>query len=63
MKRTGAKVIIMEPWYDKRTADRVASLTGAKVLVLPPSVGGQRNLTDYLAVMSNDIQQLANALS
>ena len=63
MKRTGAKVIIMEPWYDRRTADRVAGLTGAKVLVLPPSVGGRKGLDDYVDVMSYDIQQVADALS
>ncbi|HEU4564204.1 MAG TPA: metal ABC transporter substrate-binding protein [Gemmatimonadaceae bacterium] len=62
MKRTGAKVIIMEPFYDRRTADRVAGLTGAKVLMLPPSVGGIKGLDDYLAVMDYDIKQLAAAV-
>jgi ABC-type Zn uptake system ZnuABC Zn-binding protein ZnuA len=62
MKQTGARVIVMEPFYDKRTADFVASKTGAKVLVLPPSVGGMKGLDDYVAVMTYDIQQLANAL-
>jgi ABC-type Zn uptake system ZnuABC Zn-binding protein ZnuA len=62
MKETGAKVIVMEPFYDKRTADFVASKTGARVLVLPPSVGGIKGLDDYVAVMSYDIKQLADAL-
>jgi zinc/manganese transport system substrate-binding protein len=62
MRRTGAKVIVMEPFYDKRTADLVASRTGARVLVLPPSVGGAKGINDYVALMTYDIQQLANAL-
>jgi ABC-type Zn uptake system ZnuABC Zn-binding protein ZnuA len=62
MKRTGAKVIVMEPFYDRRTADFVASKTGAKVLVLPPSVGGVKGLDDYIQLMTNDIQKLAAAL-
>jgi zinc/manganese transport system substrate-binding protein len=62
MKRTGAKVIVMEPFYDKKTADFVASKTGAKVLILPPSVGGVKGVGDYISVMDYDIKQLAAAL-
>ncbi|HEX6537126.1 MAG TPA: metal ABC transporter substrate-binding protein [Gemmatimonadaceae bacterium] len=63
MKRTGAKVIIMEPFYDRKTADFVARNTGATVLVLPPSVGGVKGLDDYIALMKYDIDQVARALS
>jgi zinc/manganese transport system substrate-binding protein len=62
MKRTGAKVIVMEPFYDRKMADFVASKTGAKVLVLPPSVGGVKGLDDYIQLMTHDIRQLAAAL-
>ena len=62
MKRTGAKVIIMEPFYDRKTADFVARQAGAKVLVLPPSVGGMKGLNDYVAVIRYDITQLANGV-
>ena len=61
IKRTGAKAIIMEPFYNRKTADFVAARTGAKVLVLPPSVGGLKGLNDYIAVMKHDITQLASA--
>jgi ABC-type Zn uptake system ZnuABC Zn-binding protein ZnuA len=63
MKQTNAKVIVMEPFYDKKTADFVASKTGAKVLILPPSVGGTKGLDDYIQLMTSDIHQLATALS
>jgi ABC-type Zn uptake system ZnuABC Zn-binding protein ZnuA len=62
MRRTGAKVIVMEPFYDKRSADFVAQRTGATVLVLPPSVGGVRSITDYIQLMQFDVAQLAGAL-
>lgn len=62
MKQTGAKVIVMEPFYDRKTADFVASKTGAKVLVLPPSVGDTKGLDDYIQLMTNDIRLLAAAL-
>ena len=62
MKRTGAKVIIMEPFYDRKTADLVARQTGAQVLILPPSVGGTQAVGDYVTLMTNDIRALATAL-
>jgi zinc/manganese transport system substrate-binding protein len=62
MKRTGAKVIVMEPFYDRKTAEFVASKTGAKVLVLPPSVGGRKGVDDYVDLMKYDITQLAAAV-
>jgi ABC-type Zn uptake system ZnuABC Zn-binding protein ZnuA len=63
MRRTGAKVIIMEPFYDRRVADRIASLTGAKVLVLPPSVGGIKGIDSYVEMMRHNITALAAAVS
>ena len=62
MRRTGAKVIIMEPFYARKTADFVAARTGAKVLILPPSVGGTRVVSDYITLLDYDLKQLAAAL-
>jgi zinc/manganese transport system substrate-binding protein len=62
IKRTNAKVIIMEPFYDRKTADFVAGKTGIKVLILPPSVGGVKGISDYVQLMKYDIQKLAAAL-
>lgn len=62
MKQTGAKVIIMEPFYDRKTADVVARQTGAQVLVLPPSVGGVKGIEDYIALMQHDIRTVAAAV-
>jgi ABC-type Zn uptake system ZnuABC Zn-binding protein ZnuA len=64
VKRTGAKVIVMEPFYDRKVADLVAKQTGIKVLILPPSVGGLRGapVNDYVSLMQYDVAQLAAAL-
>jgi zinc/manganese transport system substrate-binding protein len=62
MQRTGAKVIVMEPFYQRKTADFVASKTGAKVLILPPSVGGIRGVDDYVALMRHNLTTLAAAI-
>src|ERR687889_2209353 len=64
VKRTGAKAIIMEPFYDRKVADLVAKQTGIKVLVLPPSVGGIRGapVNDYVSLMKYDMAKLAAAV-
>jgi len=64
MKRTGAKAIIMEPFYNRKDADFVASKTGAKVVIMPPSVGGLKGqkIDDYIDLMKFDIDLLANSL-
>lgn len=62
VKRTGAKVIIKEPWYDLKTAQIVARQTGAKVLELPVSVGGEKGIDDYIQLMTYGLTQIANAL-
>jgi ABC-type Zn uptake system ZnuABC Zn-binding protein ZnuA len=64
VKRTGAKAIVMEPFYDRKVADLVAKQTGIKVLMLPPSVGGIRGapVNDYVSLMKYDMAQLAAAV-
>ena len=52
----------MEPFYDRKMADLVASKTGAKVVILPPSVGGAKGLDDYIQLIGSDIKKLASAL-
>jgi ABC-type Zn uptake system ZnuABC Zn-binding protein ZnuA len=62
MKQTGARAIIMEPFYDRKTADKIARETGARVLVVPPSVGGAKGLDDYIELMKNSISVVASAV-
>ncbi len=64
IKRTGAKAIVMEPFYSRKEADFVAGQTGAKVVILAPSVGSIRGepVGDYIQLMQYDIRLLASAL-
>jgi zinc/manganese transport system substrate-binding protein len=59
IRQTGAKAIIMEPFYDRKTADKIARETGATVLVVPPSVGGAKGLDDYIELMRDNIRKVA----
>jgi zinc/manganese transport system substrate-binding protein len=59
VKQTGAKAIVMEPFYDRKVADLVSKQTGIKVLILPPSVGGVPGTGDYISLLKYDMAQLA----
>jgi ABC-type Zn uptake system ZnuABC Zn-binding protein ZnuA len=62
MKRQQVKVILMEPYFDQKTPNSIAAQTGAKVIVLPPSVGGEKTITDYIKLFDYDVNLLVNAL-
>ena len=62
MKRQGSKVIVVEPYFDLKTAQSVATQVGGKVLVLAPSVGGVKEAADYLGLFEFDINLLASTL-
>ena len=56
------KAIIMEPYFDRKTPDFIAEKTGAKVVVLYPSVGGKAGLDDYFKLFDYDLNELTKAL-
>ena len=62
MKRQQIKIILMEPYFDQKTPNSIASQTGAQVLVMPPSVGGEKTITDYFKLFDYNVSLLANAL-
>ena len=61
MKRENVKVILVEPYFDLKTPDAVARETGAKVVVLMPSVGGEKEITDYFKLFDYDVNLLVKA--
>jgi zinc/manganese transport system substrate-binding protein len=61
-KQAGAKVVVQEPFYERKMSDLVAKQLGGTVLVISPSVGGVKDASDYLTLMRHDIEALANAL-
>jgi zinc/manganese transport system substrate-binding protein len=61
MKRENVKVILVEPYFDLKTPNSVAARTGAQVVVLLPSVGGEKEVTDYFKLFDYDVNQLVRA--
>jgi len=62
MKRQGVRVLIVEPYFDLKTPNSIARETGAQVVVLLPSVGGEKSVTDYLKLFDYDVDLLVKAL-
>jgi ABC-type Zn uptake system ZnuABC Zn-binding protein ZnuA len=61
MKSEKARVILMEPFYNRDDAEAVAKKTGAKVVIVPNAVNEQ--VKDYIAMLDNVVTRLSNALS
>jgi zinc/manganese transport system substrate-binding protein len=47
VKASGVKGILVENYYDRKSADVVSRLTGAKVVVVPGDVGGLKEASTY----------------
>ena len=62
MKRQNVKIILVEPYFDLKTPNAIGRDTGAQVLVMPPSVGGTKEVTDYFKLFDYDINLLVEAI-
>ncbi|HYX21458.1 MAG TPA: metal ABC transporter substrate-binding protein, partial [Thermoanaerobaculia bacterium] len=56
-------VILMEPYFDRKTPEQIAAKTGATLLVFIPSVGGLPEIKDYFGLFDYDVKLLADALA
>ncbi len=63
MKRENVKILLMEPYFDSKTPNSIGSATGAKVLTMMPSVGGEKDITDYFKLFDYDIALLTQAFN
>jgi len=62
MKSDNVKIIAVEPYFDLKTPNAIARETGGQVVVLIPSVGGEKEITDYFKLFDYDIAKLKQAL-
>jgi ABC-type Zn uptake system ZnuABC Zn-binding protein ZnuA len=62
MKAQGVKLIVVEPYFDKKTPQAIATQVGGDVLELSPSVGGEKAVTDYIKLFDYDVSLLQAAL-
>jgi zinc/manganese transport system substrate-binding protein len=62
MKRQNVKIVMVEPYFDLKTPNSIGRETGAEVLVMPPSVGGVKEVSDYFKLFDYDINLLITAI-
>jgi zinc/manganese transport system substrate-binding protein len=55
-------LILVEPYFDKKTPDSIASKTGATVVTFYPSVGGIPDIKDYFSLFDTDLDALVSAM-
>lgn len=61
MRSEGIGLILQEPFYSRKAADRLARQTGARVIVAAASVGGTPAATDVLRVFDALVAALSGA--
>ncbi len=62
IRRREIQVIAMEPYFDRRVPEKIASETGATVVTLYPSVGGRDKDESYVEWLSGNIEALKEAI-
>jgi zinc/manganese transport system substrate-binding protein len=62
MKAQGVKLIVVEPYFDLKTPQSITNQIGGTVLVLAPSVGGEKEVTDYIKLFDYDVNLIVTAL-
>jgi zinc/manganese transport system substrate-binding protein len=62
MKQQNIKLVLVEPYFDLKTPNSIGRQTGAQVVVMPPSVGGVKEVTDYVKLFDYDIGLLIDAI-
>jgi ABC-type Zn uptake system ZnuABC Zn-binding protein ZnuA len=63
MKDAGVRVLIVEPSASRSIAERVAGPSGARVVTLVPSVGGEPEARDYVTLFDVNVRRLTEALA
>jgi zinc/manganese transport system substrate-binding protein len=63
MKRENCKVILVEPYFDLKTPQSIARGTDGQVIVYLPSVGGEKQVTNYFELFDYDIALLTKAFN
>jgi ABC-type Zn uptake system ZnuABC Zn-binding protein ZnuA len=61
-RASGMGAGFLEPWGDRKLADRLASETGAMVVLMAPGAGAMKGTDAYLDWVAYNVNTLAQAL-
>src|ERR1700757_3573711 len=63
MRRENCKVVLVEPYFDLKTPQSIGRATNSQVVVYLPSVGGEKQVTNYFELFDYDIGLLTKAFN
>jgi zinc/manganese transport system substrate-binding protein len=58
----GVKGVLVEGFYDRRSADQLRDLSGVKVIVIPGDVGGTKDASDWVSYVDVLVRSLVQAV-
>jgi zinc/manganese transport system substrate-binding protein len=62
VKSAGVKGVLVENYYDRRSADQLRDLAGVKVIVIPGDVGGTKESPDWFSYVDVLVKSLVQAV-
>ena len=62
VKSAGVKGVLVENYYDRRSADQLRDLSGVKVIVIPGDVGGTKDAPDWSSYVDVLVKALVQAV-
>ncbi|MEI6225263.1 MAG: metal ABC transporter substrate-binding protein [Deltaproteobacteria bacterium] len=62
VKSAGVKGVLVENYYDRRSADQLRDLSGVKVIVIPGDVGGTKDAPDWTSYVDVLVKALVQAV-
>jgi zinc/manganese transport system substrate-binding protein len=63
MKRENCKLVLVEPYFDLKTPQSIGREANAQVVVYLPSIGGEKQVTNYFELFDYDIGLLVKAFN
>jgi zinc/manganese transport system substrate-binding protein len=61
-KRDNIRTVVVENYYDRRSADAVARHSGARVVAIPGDVGGEPDVKTYERYLDVVVERVAESL-
>ena len=63
MKSENVRLIIVEPYFDVKLPQKIAEETGARLVILPTTVGAEKGIKTYLDLFDVQIHRLVQAMA
>jgi ABC-type Zn uptake system ZnuABC Zn-binding protein ZnuA len=62
IRREKIPLLLIEPYFDDKLPQKIANEAGAKMLIFPPSVGGESEIKTYFDLFDHDLKLLKDAV-